>query len=90
MTAEKVLENKLRRIATRRGYRLEKSRRRDSQAIGFGGYMVIDIDKNFVVCGGSPHAYSASLEDVADYFDEAPRRTKKAPERASQRRRGAR
>jgi len=61
---EKVLENRLRRMAERQGMQLIKSRRRDPKAIDFGGYMLVDIATNAAVIGGSPYAYSASLEDV--------------------------
>lgn len=72
MADDKVLENRLRRIAARRGYRLEKSRRRDPQAVDFGGYMLMDADSYTVVRGGSNDKgfnYCASLEDVAAFFD---------------------
>lgn len=62
--AEKTRENRIRRIAERRGMRLEKSRRRDPQAIDFGGFMLIDIRTNSVVLGGSPFPYSVDLDDV--------------------------
>jgi hypothetical protein len=70
MTAEKVLENLLRRVAVRRGYKLVKSRRRDPNAIDFGGYMVVDARTNAVLFGGSPTPFVASLDDVKDFFDE--------------------
>jgi hypothetical protein len=38
--AEKVTENRLRRLATRRGYILTKSRVRDPKAKGFGVWTV--------------------------------------------------
>jgi hypothetical protein len=38
MTSEKVRENRVRRMAKRHGYRLEKSRRRDPLALDFGQY----------------------------------------------------
>lgn len=62
--SDKVRENRLRRVAERRGLRLEKSRRRDPQAIDFGGFMLIDNYMNCVVSGGNPYAYSLSLDDV--------------------------
>jgi hypothetical protein len=67
---DKVLENRLRRVAIRRGYRLEKSRRRDPGAVDFGGYMLLDGKTNGVVLGGSQdaHPYSASLADVEKFF----------------------
>jgi hypothetical protein len=36
MTSEKVRENRLRRVAGRRGWTLSKSRRRDPLAVDFG------------------------------------------------------
>ena len=39
-TAEKTRENRLRRVAERRGFRLEKSRIRDPRAIGYGRYCI--------------------------------------------------
>ena len=47
--AEKVRENRLRRMAARRGFRLEKSRRRDSYALDYGRWYVIQADRNFLV-----------------------------------------
>ena len=59
-----MLENRLRRVAARRGLRLEKSRRRDPNAIDYGGYMLVDAYRNIVVAGASPHAYSCSLAEI--------------------------
>lgn len=67
--SDKVKENRLRRIAERRGMRLEKSRRRDPKAIDYGGYMLIDTAANAVVVGASPYSYSASLEDIENYLE---------------------
>ncbi|KQO69054.1 hypothetical protein ASF22_18550 [Methylobacterium sp. Leaf87] len=66
--SEKVRENRIRRMAERRGMRLEKSKRRDPKAIDFGGYMLIDTAKNFAVVGSDPYPYSASLEDVEGWL----------------------
>lgn len=54
---DKVRENRLRRMASRQGLRLVKSRRRDQRALGYGGYMIVDAD-NVVVAGeiDSPQA----------------------------------
>jgi len=71
MTDEKVRENKMRRISQRRGFRLLKSRRRDSQAIGYGGYMIVDDRTNAVVLGANPFAFFASLEDIEEFFGES-------------------
>lgn len=39
-TSEKVEENRLRRVAARRGYELHKSRRRDPKASDYGKYVL--------------------------------------------------
>ena len=69
--AEKVRENRLRRIAERRGYRLLKSRLRDKEAPGYGGYMLIAAFGNLVMLGGTPYSFSATIEDVEKYLNEA-------------------
>ena len=38
---EKVRENRLRRMAERQGYKLEKSRIRDPRAIGYGSVTLV-------------------------------------------------
>jgi hypothetical protein len=48
---------------------LKKSRRRDHHAIDYGGYMLVDVRRNFAVLGGQLHAYSATLGEIADYLD---------------------
>ena len=68
---DKVRENRLRRIADRRGYRLTKSRLRDKAAPGYGGYMLIAAFGNLVMLGADPYAFSATLEDVEDYLNQA-------------------
>jgi hypothetical protein len=70
MESEKVRENRLRRVADRRGYRLIKSRVRDPKALGFGGYMLHDEQHNFTPLGfGPPYLYSATLDDVERFLD---------------------
>jgi hypothetical protein len=66
---EKIRENRLRRVAERRGYRLLKSRRRDPQALDFGGYMLVDAQTQLVVVGATPYAFSADLQSVEDFLD---------------------
>ncbi len=66
---EKVRENRLRRMAERQGYQLRKSPRRDPYARDYGGYMLVDPARpvnhpRFVVQGGKPYAFSASLDDI--------------------------
>jgi hypothetical protein len=68
---DKVRENRLRRTAQRRGYRLMKSRGRDTAAPGYGGYMLIAAFGNLVMLGADPYSFSATLEDVEDYLNQA-------------------
>jgi hypothetical protein len=53
-TAERVRENRLRRMADRQGLRLEKSRRRDPRAVDYGKYIVVDQATGAVVVGTGP------------------------------------
>jgi hypothetical protein len=69
MMEDKVKENRVRRIASRRGYVLKKSRRRDPHAVDFGGYLLMDVRRNFAVLGGQGYAYSATLDEIEDYLD---------------------
>jgi hypothetical protein len=62
-TAEKVRENRLRRMAQRQGLRLEKSRRRDPRALGFGRYVVIDVASGTAV-GVLGSAQTLTLDEV--------------------------
>jgi hypothetical protein len=71
-SAAKVIENRLRRMAERQGYRLEKSHRRDPRAIGFERYMLVDPATNAVIIGGSPFAYSATLDEIAEFLHRGP------------------
>lgn len=46
----KVWENRLRRMAERRGFKIMKSRRRDQGARDYGVWYIIQVDKN-IHCG---------------------------------------
>jgi hypothetical protein len=61
--ADKVHENRVRRMAERQGLRLQKSRRRDPRALDYGVYMLIDNATDLVVSGASK-----SLADVERYL----------------------
>jgi hypothetical protein len=58
--AEKVRENRLRRMAERQGVRLVKSRRRDPRAVGFGRYQLDDGTAPLTVDA----AYCLTMDDV--------------------------
>ena len=66
--SEKVRENRLRRVAYRRGLRLMKSRRRDPMAIDYGGWMLVDLYNNFVVSGADPYPFSMDLDEVEEFL----------------------
>ena len=45
MIAEKVRENRLRRMAERQGLELRKSRRRDPRAKDYGRWYIVDVER---------------------------------------------
>jgi len=45
VSAEKVRENRLRRMAERQGLELRKSRRRDARAKDYGRWYIVDVDR---------------------------------------------
>ncbi len=73
----KVLENRLRRKASRQGLHLQKSRTRDPDALDFGGFMLVDPNPNpnTLVAGGSPREFSMTLEDVVSFLTSKRRST---------------
>ena len=58
--AEKVYENRLRRMAERQGLALRKSRRRDPLALDYGAYWLVDMRSDATV---TPEE-GVSLEDI--------------------------
>lgn len=66
--SEKVRENALRRMAQRRGLRLERSRRRDPAATDFGTYRIVSPNRWREVEGGDalPSLDAVSAWLVAD------------------------
>lgn len=60
------MERKLRRILSKAGYSLHKSRTAISPD-NLGGYMIVDASTNGVVCGSR---YELTLDDVADWLSE--------------------
>jgi hypothetical protein len=45
----KVAENRVRRLAERRGYTLRKSRRRDAGALDYGVYWLVHTARNEII-----------------------------------------
>lgn len=63
-TAEKVRENRLRRMADRQGLRLEKSRRRDPRALDYGTYRLVNAQTGTVESWGDSSLYGMTLDDI--------------------------
>jgi hypothetical protein len=69
VTEEKVRENRLRRVAARRGMRLVKSRRRDPYALDFGHFWLLDR-AGTVVAGDLD---GISLDDIEEAISRSTR-----------------
>jgi hypothetical protein len=72
--AEKVRENRLRRMAERQGLRLVKSRRRDPLALDYDRWMVVDIDTDGVVVGAEVGRPNMTIDEVEDWLEKGWRR----------------
>lgn len=69
MTAEKVRENRLRRVAERQGLALQKSKRRDPHALDYGLWMIVDSATSTVAAGvDSTGRPDMTLDDVEAYL----------------------
>jgi hypothetical protein len=66
-----VQENRVRRIAKRRGFTLKLSRRRDRQAVDYGKYWLTDARSDACVVGG---ANGVELDDVEAWLNSYERR----------------
>ena len=64
---DKVRENRLRRMAERQGLVLQKSRRRDPNALDFGGYWLIDAQMNVLVAGDE---WGWDLDDIEEWLNQ--------------------
>jgi hypothetical protein len=70
-TELKVHENRLRRMAARQGLRLEKSRARDPQAVGYATYQLVNQATNEVVASGGQEGYGLDLAAVEKALNES-------------------
>ena len=66
--ADKVRENRYRRMLRRRGFQLVKSRLRDPRAIGYGRFMIVDSDANAVVAGEVNSFRAMDLDQVENWL----------------------
>jgi hypothetical protein len=60
---DKVRENRVRRAASRQGYQLVKSRRRDPLAVDFGTYWLVDPQSGGNILGGD---WGVDLDEVEE------------------------
>jgi len=68
--SEKTRENRLRRVADRCGYRLEKSRSRDPRALDFGLYALLNVRTGGAVNPALLQRWTCSwsLDEVEDWL----------------------
>lgn len=64
----KIQENRARRAAKRQGLRLVKSRLRDSRAVGYGCYLLLDFDRFSVFGVGARGEPSATLAEIEGFL----------------------
>ena len=62
--ADKIRENRLRRMADQQGYALVKSRGRDPHAVGHSGYMIVEPYTNTIVYGDIDSHQALTLDQV--------------------------
>lgn len=67
MTAEKVREDRLRRMAARQGLKLTKSKTRDPRALSYGCWMIVNTATNAVEAGDRGHM---GIDDVEKFLTE--------------------
>ncbi len=74
---DKVRENRLRRVAERRGLRLMRSRRRDPNAWDYGTYQLVDVRTKGVVAAewSIGRGYGLSLDEIEQWLDEGAKDT---------------
>ena len=75
-STDKIRENRLRRMAERQGLQLQKSRRRDPRAVGYGTWQIVDPQGNRVASGSldEVEAWLTSEDRLICSFGPDPRR----------------
>lgn len=74
---EKVRGNRVRRLASRQGLHLRKSRRRDRRALDYNRWTIVDAATHVVLAGQGPTGRpSLTLEEVEAYLEHGPTRTR--------------
>jgi hypothetical protein len=70
MHERQTRENRLRRVALRRGMRLTKSGRHDPKALDYDGFMLTDVQTGLIKLGNDGYPFSAKIDDVERYLGE--------------------
>lgn len=67
---KKSFETRLRHMAERRGFMLQKSRARDPGSLTYGGYQLINAQYNSVVFGGgvTGRGFGATIEEIEEFL----------------------
>lgn len=80
MATEKSMEIRARRTLARRGFALQKSRRRDPHALDYETYWIFDPDTDALVfpTGDNASDFGATLDEILTWIDEPPASAKKS------------
>jgi hypothetical protein len=77
-TAFKTRENRSRRAARRQGLRLVKSRARDTRAVDYALYALVEVRTGRPVVYERVRFYCMTIEDVESYLDTPPAERERA------------
>lgn len=69
MAEEKVREDRLRRVAARRGYRLVKAKRMDTGAIDYGRWEIRDLFTDELVAGRLASRDALTTDEVEEWLN---------------------
>jgi hypothetical protein len=64
-------ERRVRRIAMRQGLQILKPAKPEPRVVARGGYMLREEETRKVVLGDSGYQFSATLDEVEDYFEKS-------------------
>lgn len=71
-TDERARESRLRSLARRQGYALRKDRARSSNIDHHGGWMIVDVDRNWIVAGPR---WDLDLDEAEAWLTDRPQPT---------------
>jgi hypothetical protein len=68
--ADQSREDELRRMAHRQGMALEKSRKRNPDAPGYGTYQLVDRETGTIVALGPPSGFGLTADEIEEILTE--------------------